>query len=240
MTHGKIASLVMGIPKSVTPTANASAADLAPQPQKLLTSPLEKLPAECGTLGLSNMNMVIICHQTKESILDKLINTAPSLSISLIAIFLSVYSFSYTKRKDKNARLHSVQDDFWLRKIVSPASIEPFFKLSSQVINTLPSSDYSLDSIREWHREHHATLLKLKPEFQALDLLSSSLFEAVDLELEKFEDTLAEYMDEIFEHVKNGKAPPLKAHTTAKLASVRHNLLHLILAHQVNLGSTKS
>lgn len=232
--------LVAEVPKNVQLATKASATDSVILSPALLASPTKQLPDECGTLELSSTNMVVLCRPVKESLADKLSMIAPSLIVSLLALTLSGFSLYYTLKKDRRARLQSVQDDFWLRKIVSPVSIEPFFKLSSEIINTLPDSDCSLDVINAWHRNHHTALLKLKPEFQALDLLSTRLFIAVDLELEKFEDLLAEYMKEIFEHVKNGKAQPLKTDTTAKLANVRHHLLHLILTHQIDLGSAKS
>ena len=211
------------------PVGSTSVASVAP-----LT-----LPAECGSVNVTASHAVIICRPVPDSVLDKLLVAMPSIAISLIALGLSAYAVHYNKRKDARARDQSIQDDFWLRKIVSPASIEPFVKLSTDVIAELPdATDVGLSEevVTNWHNQYHTTLLRLKPGFKTLELLSGGLLAQIEAELESFEDELATYVGATRTHLKGGCVVPVRAATVAKLTDIRQALLRLILKHQVDLG----
>jgi len=197
------------------------------------------LPAECGSVNVTTSHAVIICRPVPDSVIDKLFVAGPSIIISLIALGLSAYAVYYNKQKDARVREQSIQDDFWLRKIVSPASIEPFVKLSSEVIAELPDvtdPTFSEDGAKTWYGQHHTTLLRLKPGFKTLELLSVGLLAQVEAELESFEDELATYVGAVRMHSKNGGVVPVRAATVARLTDIRQTLLGLVLKHQVNLG----
>jgi len=133
----------------------------------------------------------------------------------------------------------SIQDDFWLRKIVSPASIEPFVKLSSEIIAELPDATnaaLSEDAVKTWHSQYRTTFLRLKPGFKTLELLSGGLLAQVEAELESFEDELATYVGALRIYLNEGGAVPVRATSVAKLTDIRQTLLGLILRHQVNLA----
>jgi len=197
------------------------------------------LPAECGSVNVTASHAVIICRPVPDSVVDKLLVAGPSIVISLIALGLSAYAVYYNKQKDASAREQSIQDDFWLRKIVSPASIEPFVKLSSDVISELPDvtdPSFSEDGVKTWYGQHHTTLLRLKPGFKTLELLSVGLLAQVEAQLESFEDELATYVGAVRMHSNSGGDVPVRAATVARLTGIRRALLGLVLRHQVNLG----
>ncbi len=225
------------------PAKPASASSSTPTPpvglaQVALVTPFV-LPAECGSVNVTASHAVIICRPIPDSVIDKLLVAGPSIVISLIALGLSAYAVFYNKRKDARAREQSIQDEFWLRKIVSPASIEPFVKLSSDVIAELPDgTDATLSeaAVETWYGQYHTTLLRLKPGFKTLELLSGGLLAQVEAELESFEDEIATYVGAIRMYLNDGGVLPVRAATVARLTDVRQTLLGLILKHQVGLG----
>ncbi|MGH2376583.1 MAG: hypothetical protein ACRDIC_24385 [bacterium] len=86
----------------------------------------------------------------------------PSLLVSILALLLAGLSFRYSRRKDSAARQQSIQDDFWLRKVISPAAIEPFVKFSSNVIAGLPRIDgegISAAAVAQFFRDQQAQLI---------------------------------------------------------------------------------
>jgi hypothetical protein len=200
----------------------------------------QSLPPECGSIKLGTTHSVIICKPIPDSIGDKLIVTVPSIAISLIALSVSYFAFRYNKNKDSTARDLSIQDDYWLRKIVSPSSIEPFEKFCTEVISELPEISLTkvitYDEVKAWHTAHHKTLLRLKPSFKSLELLDIELLGKVENELTSFEDELAIYVGNVGVCLNAGGKAPVRAVAATKLMTIKLNLLRHIQTHQKSLG----
>jgi hypothetical protein len=201
----------------------------------------QSLPAECGSINLGATHSVIICKPVPDSMVEKLLVVAPSIVISLIALSVSVWAARYNKNKDSRARDLSIQDDYWLRKIVSPSAIEPFEKFCTEVIAELPEATLNNklmdDEVSQWHDQHHKILLRLKPSFKSLELLDVELLKKVEDELQAFEDELATYVGKVRQYFKKGEGvAPVRAVTASKLTNIRLSLLRHIQLHQKNLG----
>lgn len=200
----------------------------------------QSLPPECGSIKLGVTHSVIICKPIPDSMSDKLLVTVPSIAISLIALLVSYFAFRYNKTKDSTARDLSIQDDYWLRKIVSPSSIEPFEKFCTEVISELPeispSKVITYDEVKVWHTAHHKTLVRLKPSFKSLELLDIELLAKVENELFSFEDELATYVGNVGLSLKVGSKAPVRAAAATKLMTIKLNLLRHIQTHQKSLG----
>lgn len=201
--------------------------------------PVKALPAECGSIQLAANQSVVICKPTSESMTDKFLVAAPSVGMSMVALLLSGWALLYNVRKDSLLRDLSVKDDYWLRKIVSPASIEPFVLLSSLIIAELPDAQPDAEAgvnVKDWYDLHHTSLIRLKPGFKTLELLDDGLHLKVEEMLQDFEDELATYMGSVRLHQNSGSQAPVRAATVAKLSGIRVALLRLIQVHQTSLG----
>lgn len=199
------------------------------------------LPVECGRLNGGEGATVIICRPPQESLTDKFLAVAPSLGISLLALFLSGYALFYNARKDSTARKLSIKDDYWLRKIVSPTSIEPFVALTSVILAELPeagNAELTADSLKAWYDTSHKALIRLKPGFRTLQLLDETLLSDVENELSVFEDELATYVGFLDAYLTNAGQPvPVRATSVAVLSQSRLRLLQSIQLHQTILGA---
>lgn len=209
----------------------------SPAPKQ--SDPVKTLPAECGAIQLAANQSVVICKSTPESMTDKFLVAAPSVGMSMVALVLSGYALLYNVRRDSLLRDLSIKDDYWLRKIVSPASIEPFVLLSSLIIAELPDPQHGEAAsvhVKEWYDQHHTAFIRLKPGFKTLELLDSALHLKVEDQLQDFEDELATYVGDIRLHQNAGGHAPVRAATVAKLSRTRVALLRLIQVHQTSLG----
>lgn len=200
---------------------------------------LKTLPAECGAIQLAANQSVVICKPTPESMTDKFLVAAPSVGMSMVALLLSGWALLYNVRKDSLLRDLSIKDDYWLRKIVSPASIEPFVLLSSLIIAELPDAQPDAVTgvnVKDWYDQHHTSLIRLKPGFKTLELLDGGLHLKVEEQLQDFEDELATYVGSVRLHQNVGSQAPVRAATVAKLSGIRVALLRQIQVHQTSLG----
>ena len=164
--------------------------------------------------------------------------TMPSVLLSLVAIAVSVRTFFYNQSKDQRAREQSIRDDFWLRKVVSPLSIEPFLKFAQGLPRELPGMPGSTDEkVEEFWTAQVAKVGDFEVAFRALRLIEVALGDAVATELEKFEDVLAAYCGELRAHIKDPtlSAPDATAAGHA-LITTTLDLLKLIQSQQNTVG----
>lgn len=97
----------------------------------------------------------------------------PSTWISVGAVIISFTSLIVTLvdkylayRKDQRSREQSIQDEFWLRKVLFPSAIEPAMNFAVETMGNLPApsstaqvfQDYFLD-FQQKHRGHARKLL---------------------------------------------------------------------------------
>ena len=167
---------------TVPPTSSSSAAIPASplsgpaRSPRLTASPASApkmwvLPEGCSMVQPVETIGVAICRPSPEPLSDKLLTALPAICISLLALGVSVWSFWYNRSKDARSRLQSIEDDYWLRKVVSPMSIEPFLKHVTQMVATLPvASESTKESVAEFWKGQTLKQGEFSAAFQALEL----------------------------------------------------------------------
>jgi hypothetical protein len=171
--------------------------------------------------------------------LYKLAPNTPSIAMSLAALVLAFMSFRYSKKKDSAARVQSIQDDFWLRKVLSPATIEPFVTLAAEIMRTLPTSENSTQqTVKSFQDANIEKLVGLHPAFGMLELLGQKVREDVDNGLDEFEDCLTTYTGKLFEHLGDPGLPlPSREQAKFDLSEIVRLLLSKIREHQANVAA---
>jgi len=120
-----------------------------------------------------------------------------SLIISLLAIGIAVYNIAAGKTKDTKARRQSINDEFWLRKVLFPTSIEPILVFFANTIRTLPKDrsdplatakevEEFLEKFKEDHAEQASKLL-------SVGILKPSLYTDLSAEFEEVEDVVTDF-----------------------------------------------
>lgn len=124
----------------------------------------------------------------------------PSLWISLGALCISILGFAATIfdkwwgiRKDQRARTQSIQDEFWLRKVLFPTALEPAINFMTATLSGLPpgsaSEEVRIDYFLTFQTEHrlHARKLLL------VGTMWSALYDRLNEKFEAIEDAVADF-----------------------------------------------
>jgi hypothetical protein len=219
-------------------TAGSSSASVTKTvPGAVSGSTTVSLPSHCIGLQPQSGLPVVVCQPPLENFWSKALPTLPSLVTSVLALLFTAYVFRYNLSKDARSRRQSIQDDFWLRKVVSPVSIEPLVKLTGDILANLPDVQTSTTDREEFSRTRLAEFRALTVAFQALELIGKDLNRIVELHLEAFEDRLARYLGDLaaFAEARNQIAPG-RPEAIAELSALRLSVLDAIKDHQAELG----
>jgi hypothetical protein len=185
--------------------------------------------------------MIIICPPEKAVWWESMLTSAPSLVMSALAFGLSIRSFFYTRAKDAKARRQSIQDDFWLRKVVSPNSIEPFVKYTTELRATLPTVGVltHIEGAQSLWSTLSTKLSELVAGFQLLDLVDETLTPKVQDHLDVIDEELATYCGNFIAMLSGepGSTTPDRSASLLKIAEAQKAIFELIHAHQSALGN---
>ena len=206
-------------------------------PSRPLTLPGLELPSGCVLVKPAGATLIAICQPPPDPVWEKLLIAVPALVLSIFAIVISLRTFFYNQRKDERARAQSIQDDYWLRKVVSPLSIEPFLKFANEVSTRLPTASASKTAVGDHWAEQVAKLGEFSVAFQALGLIDPKLSTAVADQLSYFEDALADYCGHLLKHLSADGPAPDKAVAVQGLLATTLAILRLIQAHQTKVGA---
>ena len=179
-----------------------------------------------------------MCQPASEQWSEKLFLSAPTIAISLMALAVSVCNFWYTRSKDQRSRRQSIDDDFWLRKVVSPMSIEPFLKYVIEMAIELPDVRGSTtQDVRDYWKKNVHRLGEFEVSFGTLALIDETLNSAVAEDLEKIGDLIASYCGSLGQHL-DGTLPkaPDRDDIKAAISALAISILKRIKAHQVAVG----
>lgn len=124
----------------------------------------------------------------------------PSTWISVIALTISLLGFAVTIwdkwwgfKKDLRSREQSIQDEFWLRKVLFPTAIEPVMTFATDVMAQLPAGTATeserlayFTSFQDEHRDHARKLVLVATIWPAVYKILASAFEEI-------EDAVADY-----------------------------------------------
>lgn len=147
---------------------------------------------ECHQVPAAPGPTIVCVNRPESSLKDYL---APA--ISFLALLLSLGTIRYTYRKDAHSRRQSVEDDFWLRKVISPIALEPFIKEVNELAADLPNdcanrqrggADYRT-FVKDWQPK----LQRMQSSMQVLALLDVSVCQRTITEIQIIEDILLEY-----------------------------------------------
>ena len=180
---------------------------------------------------------IVICSPPPEGFWSKLAPNVPSILIALFAMYLTAKSIAYTRIKDDRARQQSIQDDFWLRKVISPVSIEPFVTFMSEILAELPEpgvtpvvegKKFCEDKLRE--------LRSLMSAFETIRLMDDKLLKDILPRLEEVEDQLAVHFGQLNRYWDAGEAAPSRPALVENLIASLTGVLDPIKEHQANVG----
>jgi hypothetical protein len=194
------------------------------------------LPQHCSISNAEQQATLVVCNTSSEGFWTKLAPNVPSITMSLIAVVLSGISLYYTLRKDSRARKQSIQDDFWLRKVVSPVSIEPLVKFGSDLLAHLPDSTTLSSDGKEFGSLKLPELRRITAAFHSLRLIDEKLHSEVINALEQFEDRLATYLGQLNSHWETGAVAPSRPEAVEDMSSKLMQVLKPIKNHQAAVG----
>ena len=145
----------------------------------------------------------IECQSANSELCAKLLNNNPpgkdisAIAISILALLASLGGLGYNFYKDNKSRMRSINDDFWIRKIISPVTIEPLVKEILDVVANLPEDSSKTEMLPEAYKQftetYHPKIQQLSSNLQALKLLSSTIYKDSDKALSNIEDLVLNY-----------------------------------------------
>lgn len=191
------------------------------------------LPAGCTTVGAGTGQQVVVCQPSQDTWVDKLIPSLPALVVAIAALVLSLRTFRYNREKDERARRTSIVDDFWLRKVVSPVSIEPFLKETTDLCTGLPDASTPVADITTFWIAQTATSAKLTVAFMAFTLVDQSLSDEATSRLEEIDEIVATYCGLLQVAIHAGTKAPDRDQAIQEIQRICMSVYAAIKAQQV-------
>lgn len=119
------------------------------------------------------------------------------LVLSLLSFFLAGGNIWYTVTKDRRARRHSVVDDYWFRKVLSPMTLEPMLTSIQELMTSIPedrsSGSFQLRKVNKFHESWVKKLSNMAAEMNSLDMLEAGLGRTVAEDIDAIQDLVIEY-----------------------------------------------
>lgn len=128
-------------------------------------------------------------------------------SIAIFGVVLATINFCFSVWKLVRDRRLSVEDDFWFRKIVSPATIEPMIKAIAGLLDKTPNPDAPAETVAKFAPEVTTEFAKLYASMHTLGLYEPSLPNLVNDKLRTCEDILTEYVGALANSTDQQKPP---------------------------------
>lgn len=113
--------------------------------------------------------------------------------VAVVGVLLALCNFGFTLFKMKRDRRLSIEDDFWFRKILTPAAIEPLMEAVADLAAEVPDAASSADTQRAFAVKVTSEFSKLYSAVHALGLFDQNLPSLCQESLQRSEDVLTEY-----------------------------------------------
>jgi hypothetical protein len=117
--------------------------------------------------------------------------------ISTLALMVSIGTLWYTRNKDVKTRRQSIEDEFWIRKVLSPIALEPLIKEITDLVSKLPedceSPAWRKDGFKPFITSVQPKLQQLQSSMHALAMLDPSVCVEAQKHLSAIEDLVLEY-----------------------------------------------
>lgn len=184
--------------------------------------------------------VIAYCRQPEDPWYFKYLPQGTSVLLSLAALVLAVISFFYTRSKDGRARRQSIHDEFWLRKVVSPISIEPFLEFVQETNRDLPTAATNKPDVESYYKEWTNKFSDMKMSFSVLNLIDATLDKNVDDALSSYEDALNVYIGRLLAYLDNSSPiSPTRNEAATSLMQCALGVLKPIQEHQLTVGDSK-
>ena len=198
----------------------------------------------CIKVTSSTAAVVEVCGQEPDPAWIKYANlgtAATALIVSAIAVLVAHRTVQFMRYQGRQARADSVRDEYWLRTVVSPTSIQPFQAFIAELRSTLPgSTPPSVPQTDEELRAFAAAAVSkfndFSMQFKSLSLIDLQLSASVERELEAIEDVFSVYVTALGKYISGGQPAPDRTDTVGKLTDGMLKLFKLIQDHQVHSG----
>lgn len=119
--------------------------------------------------------------------------TLPATWSGFAALVLSILSLWLTLRKDKKAAQKSINDDFWIRKVLFEHALNPVLEFMSDTIDHLPKQDAKKANIQSFLNGFNKKHRNLAGKLGVGSVLDSDLFKKTISEFETFEDLISDF-----------------------------------------------
>jgi hypothetical protein len=234
------ASQVGAVPtKAAPPVVAGNAVTPTPLPvsSKGAGLPLLALPKDCDYLSLDGKTTaVVLCRPPEDSFWVKFGKDSPALIMSLIAVLVSIYAFYVSSRQQKFGIKRSIQDDYWLRTLVSPVCIVPLLDLRKHIMETLPAQGVTPNELKAYSVNSSARFSQMDSALGNLGIVSGDLVGEARTRLGFAEDEVSNYIALLGLHVGDPVAnvlPDILSSREAISAKI-FDVLKPIQDHQLN------
>jgi hypothetical protein len=208
------------------------------------SAPQSLVTVGCIKVTTSTTAVVEVCGQESDPAWIKYANlgtAATALIVSVIAVFVAYRTVEFMRYQGRQARTDSVRDEYWLRTVVSPTSIQPFQAFIAELRTTLPGSTPPLVAPTEGELKTFAAVVVSKfndfsMQFKSLSLIDKQLSASVESELQEIEDVFSGYVAALGNYISAGQPAPDRTDAVAKLTDGMVKLFKLIQDHQVHGG----
>jgi hypothetical protein len=161
---------------------------------------------------------------------------------SALALIVSIAVAIYTYKKDRRARRHSIEDDYWLRKVISPIVIEPLLKTLLEMIAASPadctSTTFSAEKTKAFHDDYVEKLSQLAENASALSLINLELASNTSGLLDNIQDIMIAYCftNQSMITTEQGKAAADRSTFQSTARGELIKILQTIKAYQIKLS----
>ena len=241
------AGKVIGAQSASGPASASSATAPTIPSERLVAASSASQPSVtvgCIKVTTSTTAVVEVCGQEPDPTWIKYANlgtAATALIVSAIAVLVAHRTVEFMRYQGRQARADSVRDEYWLRTVVSPTSIQPFQAFIAELRTTLPGSTPPLVAPTEVELKAFVAVAVGKfndfsMQFKSLSLIDQQLSASVESELEAIEDVFSGYVTALGSNISGGQPAPDRTDAVAKQTDGMLKLFGLIQDHQVHSG----
>lgn len=174
-------------------TSNAAVAQTGLGPTPAIAA-LKAPSVQSARLGIDVPLRISIDHQ-------KPFWQEASLWVSVVAVMFSIatliINYRASNSKDAKARRQSINDEFWLRKVLFPLAIEPAVTYYAALQATLPADRFTANATSSALQAFNDAFVKeqalLRSKNVSVGILSQPLSQQIQLQQEAIEDVVTNY-----------------------------------------------
>ncbi|MEJ1162484.1 hypothetical protein V9K97_02225 [Variovorax sp. CCNWLW186] len=191
---------------------------------------------DCRQVQGLKESALVVCLSGKDASWEKILPSIPSALISILALVVSWKALGYNRSKDSHARTQSINDDYWLRKVLSPSTTEPLLDFTSNLWVALPPAQGTdLQAEEEVFKTIEEKLQAISVGFGNFNVVDPSLAVSIREHVDRFQDRLTTYSYQLKEHRAGNAALPSRSEALEELAGIQITLLRCIKNHQGSL-----